>query len=525
LRSSEELRRLVVDSATDAIIVTTEDGTITLWNPRAEAIFGWQSDEIVGRRVEETILPMAGDGPESRGLRRFVESSQGKLIGRRAELSGVAKDGRSIPIELTAVPYQAPDGHVFIGFIRDLTEQRMLGERLRQAQKMEAVGTLAAGIAHDFNNILAALSGNLMLARGDIPSDHVAQESLAEGEKAVARASDVVRQILTFSSARRSCAEAIDAEATLQEAIQLLRATIPTTMEIEANFGPSLSPILADTTDIHQIVLNLGINAHAALNGQTGTFEVQVTQVALDEETAKSLLNVAPGSYIRMSFSDTGCGMDERTLKRVFEPFFTTKLQGEGTGLGLSVVFGIVERHHGAISVNSQPGKGTVFHLYFPAVQVPAAVVEIATDAVPESGSGERILYVDDDDALVFMMTRMLRRLNYEVVGFQHSREALKAFRANPNGFDLVITDMSMPVLDGAALVRELRAVRPTIPIVIVTGYIRPKDLERATELGVQELLLKPSTVSEMAETLRRVLADVRTDAAVPLQLRSFGTA
>jgi nitrogen-specific signal transduction histidine kinase/ActR/RegA family two-component response regulator len=409
------------------------------------------------------------------------------------------------------VPHESEDGLLFIGFLRDLTEQKKLNERLRQAQKMQAIGTLAGGIAHDFNNIIATISGNVVLAKAEAPAGSTLQESLAEIQKATDRATFVVRQILKFSSARETKAEVIDPGQTVEEALRLLRATIPSTIEIESNFEHELPGILADTTDIHQIVLNLGINAKHAMHGQHGKIVVQVTVVDLDEETASSLLNVKHGKFVRISFGDTGTGMDAETLNRVFEPFFTTKAPGEGTGLGLAVVYGIVESHHGAITVYSEVGKGTVFHIYFPAVEAAPKRVDRET-RVDISGNGERILYVDDDEALVFLMNRMLKRLNYSVAAFQDSREALEAFRADPMGFDLVITDMSMPHLDGIEIVNALKEIRPDVPIVMVTGYIRPQDLEQTKNLGIAQLIQKPETAQEMSHVLHRILSDIRHD-------------
>jgi CheY-like chemotaxis protein len=256
------------------------------------------------------------------------------------------------------------------------------------------------------------------------------------------------------------------------------------------------------------------------MEGQNGKFEVRAIQLSLDDAKAESLLSIEPGPYIRVSFGDTGSGMDEATLARIFEPFFTTKAQGEGTGLGLSVVYGLVERQRGAISAYSEPGKGTVFHIYFPVAEAseegqPSHALVGTSDI---QGHGERILYVDDDEALVFMMTRMLRRLGYEVTGFQHSREALEAFKANPHGFDLLITDMSMPHMDGPALVRDIQGIRPNLPIVMVTGYIRPKDLEQTRTLGIRELLLKPSTFQEMGAALHRILREIKTESSASLK-------
>jgi len=510
LRSSEDMWRLVVDSAMDGIIAVDEEGRITLWNRNAEQMFGWTSEEIIGRLLSDTIVPPSHREAHSAGLRRFTETGIARILGRRLELPALAKDGHEFPVEISIVNHQTQQGLLFIGFVRDLTEQKKLNERLRQAQKMEAVGTLAGGIAHEFNNILATISGNLSLARADLASEHVGQESLAEIEKAIGRATYVVRQILTFSRVNEAHAEPIDVSETLREAVGLLRATISSTMTIDLHIDDDVPPILADSTDIHQIVLNLGINAFHAMSGQSGAFEIRVQPIMLDDATAESLLHISPGQYVRITVGDTGCGMDKQLLQRVFEPFFTTKAQGEGTGLGLSVVYGIVERHGGAITVYSEPGKGTVFHLYFPAVDRPVAKGEAKAEPTV-SGNGEKILYVDDDEAIVFMMTRMLRRLNYDVVAYQHPGEALEAFRANPNEFDVVVTDMSMPQMAGPDLVREMLAIRPDIPIVMATGYIRPKDLEQARDLGIRELVLKPNTVAEMGEVLHRIVSELRT--------------
>jgi PAS domain S-box-containing protein len=505
LLSSEDMWRLVVSASMDGIIVAAENGTISLWNQNAESMFGWTADEVLGQKLDETIIPPSLREAHRSGLQRYLETGESHILGQRLELLGFTKDGREFPIELTVVPHHSGNARAFIGFVRDISENKKLNDRLRQAQRMEAIGRLAGGIAHDFNNIIAAIAGNTALARADAPSDHAIQECLAEIEKAVARATHVVAQIMSFSRNQTSKPTLVEVEPTLLDAINLLRATIPANIQIETRFGPEMPPVLAEPADFHQIILNLGINAAHAMRGSGGRFNVEAIELELDEDTASKLLRVSAGHYVRIAVGDTGCGMDSQTLQRLFEPFFTTKAVGEGTGLGLSVVYGIVERLGGAITVYSEPDKGSVFHIYLPVAEGVTAVSETPARHTL-SGKAERILYVDDDEALVFMMTRMLRRLNYEVLGFEHPGEALEAIQAAPDRFDVLITDMSMPHMDGPEFVLRVREIRPDMPVVMVTGYIRPEDTERAKALGIDHLVLKPNTVHEMSEVLSGIL-------------------
>ena len=389
---------------------------------------------------------------------------------------------------------------------REAQARDRMAEQLRQAQKMEAIGTLASGIAHEVNNILAVIGGAASLARADAPADHPVQINLDEIERAVDRGRDVVRQVLTFGR-RDEIAERenLDPAKVVADAIRFLRATLPASIELAAAADADLPRIRANATQLHQILMNLGANAAHAMREGGGTLEIRVGAVEVDAAEAHLLTELTPGRYVRLAVRDTGEGMDAETVGRIFEPFFTTKSEREGTGLGLSVVHGIVKSHGGAITAYSEPGKGTEFHLYFPIAESTVAAVEpVAHAGAP--GRGERILFVDDEPAIVGLYTRLLERQGYEVTGFHESEAALAAFLDDPDRFDLVVTDLSMPKLDGPALVRRLLEVRPELPIVMATGYIGDRDAERGEANGVRELVHKPYSMEILTAALRRAL-------------------
>jgi CheY-like chemotaxis protein len=376
---------------------------------------------------------------------------------------------------------------------------------------MESIGTLAGGIAHDFNNILAAITGNAKLALADLTSAHPLHAHLREIEKAGLRAGDLVRQILTFSRRQEAQRRVIHLREIVAEALRLLRATIPAQIEIRTHYDERTPPIEADATQIHQAVVNLGANAAHAMRESGGVLSVRVEPFVISSSVDAAENDIpstlAPGNYARLIVSDTGSGMEPGTLGRIFEPFFTTKAAGQGTGLGLSVVHGIMRSHDGAIAVQSAPGAGSTFYLYFPQAreQVDTASTMPALRTV--AGSGQRILYVDDEEALVFLATRVLERLGYEVTGRTDAKQALADFRADPTKFDAVISDLSMPGMTGPELARALLAIRSDLPIVLTSGYLRDEDTKLARELGIRDLVLKPNTVDGLGEALHRVLS------------------
>jgi CheY-like chemotaxis protein/two-component sensor histidine kinase len=348
--------------------------------------------------------------------------------------------------------------------------------------------------------------GYAELIKMTVTDDPHLLESVDAMWNAGSRATKLVRQILTFSRREEIKREVLQLGPVVAETLKFLRATIPSAIEFKVDLAGNTPAVLADSTQVHQIVMNLGTNAWHAMKDRSGRLEVKLENFEVDTELAESHLHVRPGSYVRLSVSDTGKGMDRATMNRIFEPFFTTKGPDEGTGLGLSVVHGIMQGHDGAITVYSQPGEGTTFHLYFPALS--GEVSNRETPATPISqGSGQRILVVDDEEALAQLEKRILTRLGYVVETRNRAIEALDLVRAAPDQFDLVITDMTMPVMSGVDLAQQLAQVRPALPVILTTGYPGSLKREQLRGMGIRELLLKPPSVQSLGTAVHRVLS------------------
>jgi signal transduction histidine kinase/ActR/RegA family two-component response regulator len=378
-------------------------------------------------------------------------------------------------------------------------------ERLRQAQKMEAIGTLAGGIAHDFNNILGAIIGYNELALMDAADRPVLMRNLKGIAAASRRASQLVQQILAFSRQEESRRKPMSLGPIVNEALDLLRASLPASIEIRARVDADAPPVMADASAIHQVMMNLGTNAwHAMIDG-SGIMQVALDAFDADAEFAARHIDMRPGRYTRLSVGDNGHGMDPTTLKRIFEPFFTTKAPGRGTGLGLATVHGIVMNHDGIIGVRSAPGEGTTFHLYFPALDVDVA--NLPTEAEdPPRGHGQHVMFVDDEAALAHWGREALERLGYRVTSFTNVLEALDAARQAPMEFALVITDLTMPFMNGFSFAKRLHASHPDLPIILSTGHGADLSEDRIRQYGISGLLLKPSTVFTLASAVHRAL-------------------
>ena len=393
-----------------------------------------------------------------------------------------------------------------IGLNQDITEHMETEEQLRQVQKMEAIGTLAGGIAHDFNNILAAILGYAELANLDIDEGSQAKYNLRQSLKATHRAKDLVQQILSFSHRGKQERKPLDIRPIMEEGLKFLRSSLPTTIEIRREMEEDLGTIEADPTQVHQILMNLCTNAAHAMDERGGMLLVSLGKVTVDRATSAAAPGIEPGSYLRLRVSDTGHGMPPEMMKRIFEPYFTTKEVGKGTGLGLAVVHGIVKSYGGGITVSSEPGKGSTFDVYLPRIEGSS---NLLTPDRPEPlplGRRERVLYVDDEKAIVEIGRNILEHLGYEVAGETSSVEALELFREQPDRFDLVITDMTMPNMTGDKLAQEILRIRPGMPIILCTGFSEHITEERARAMGIKEYVLKPLAIRDLAVAIRKAL-------------------
>ncbi len=535
VKESEGLFKSLGENAPDIIYTLNLEGLLTYVSPAWKRILCHKREEVIGKHLLDYVRKEDAKGY----LRTF------KLVRDREEKIGDAtvslldRDGSLRLFKASCSPNFDSEGKMIgvVGVLKDITQQRQLEVQLQQSQKMEAIGTLAGGITHDFNNILGAILGYTDLAILESKDESRIRQHLEKIQEAGHRARDLVNQILTFSRQTKQERLPVQLNSIVNEALKMLRASLPSTIEIRQNIQADKGTVEADPTQIHQVLMNLCTNAAHAMQENGGLLEIGIQNMdfglrgadyekeeknttleahASDfmgqanqiSESQIEYLDILPGPYLKLTVRDTGIGMTPDVLGRIFDPYFTTREKAQGTGLGLSVVHGIIKSHGGSITVESEPGQGTTFHVYLPRMEY-SMEIKYKMAASPYKGiptGHERILFVDDEEALVDIGRQMLEHLGYELVTRTSSIEALELFKAEPDGFDLVITDMTMPNMTGDKLARAMMKIRPDIPIILCTGFSERITEKNAGEIGIKKLAMKPLVIRYLAEAIREVL-------------------
>jgi PAS domain S-box-containing protein len=506
LRESEEqYRSLFKNNHSIMLLIDPETANIVDANPAAVSFYGWSYEALIRKKMfdintltEEQVF----------GEMEKAKMEQRKhFYFRHCLASGEIRD-----VEVYSGPIKVHGKELLYSIVYDITarkkaeeEKAALEGQLLHAQKMESIGTLSGGIAHDFNNLLAIILGNAELAMEDVPEWHPAKDNINEIRTASLRARDVVRQLLSFGRKTDPKKRPVKLVQIIEDALKFLRFSIPTSIEIHQNIpNDTDNTILADSTQINQVMINLFTNAAHAMEDAGGVITIGIQNVYLDQVSAPFYPDLSLGNYVKLTVSDTGTGIDHEIKDRIFDPYFTTKEVGKGSGIGLSVVHGIVKSHNGAIYVDSKFGKGTTFSILFPATEEEAV---IETEAIEKLSTGnERILFVDDEKSMAEIGRRRLERLGYQVEAKTNPIEALELFRADPDQFNLVITDMTMPHITGDKLVKEILKIRPDMPTILCTGFSEKIDEEKAKKIGVRQYIEKPFDRGKLSRLVRKVL-------------------
>lgn len=502
LQKSAEQHRFILKTAMDGYWMVDSTGRFLEVNQTYCRMSGYSEQELLSMNIADVEAIETADQVLSH-MKTLAEKGQDRFESRHRR-----KDGTIYDIE-ASVQYRADDGGWYICFIRDITEKKRIEAKLAQALKMESIGNLAGGIAHDFNNILFPIVGLAEMLIYDLPAESPHRQYAKDIFKAGMRGGSLVKQILAFSRQSENKKVPVRFQNILQEVLKLIRSTIPTNIDINQDIQKECGMIMADPTQLHQIVMNLVTNAYHAMEGKDGRIDVQLKEVLLKGDAAFEI-SLKAGRYARLTVTDTGCGIPAKLMDKIFDPYFTTKEQGKGTGLGLALVFGIVKEHNGEIKVYSEPGEGTTFTVYLPLIQDAAEHTRRDSEEQLPRGN-EHILIVDDESAIVTLEQLMLERLGYQVTACFGSIEALETFKATPDAFDLVLTDMSMPNMTGDRLAKAMIAIRPDIPIIICSGFSERINQDMPEAIGVRGFLMKPIVQSELVRAVRKVLDESLT--------------
>jgi len=507
LRESKEKYRELANSLPQVVFEMDANGLITFVNRNAFDFYGYTQDDFdKGVTALQMLIPEDRD----RAMKNMQRRLQGEALGRR-EYTALRKDGGTFPVVVHVTPAIRDNKPIGLrGIMIDITERKQAEEEKRKleaqllhSQKMEAIGTLAGGIAHDFNNILSAIIGYTELVLSDIEIGSLLHNYLQRVLIAGQRAKNLVNQILTFSRQTEQELKPVQVKLIAREVIKLLRASLPATIEIKQNLR-SNDTVMADPTQINQVLMNLCVNAGYAMRAKGGVLDVSLVKVELDSDYTDNHPDLKPGPYLKLTVSDTGHGMPPEVQERIFDPFFTTKEKEEGTGMGLAVVHGIVKSHGGTLAVYSEPEKGSVFNVFLPIIEERLELETSLDKPIPQGT--ECILFIDDEGSLVDVGQRILESLGYDVVTRTSGIEALALFKAQPDRFDLVITDLTMPKMTGDELAVELLRIKPGMPIILCTGFSAMIDEDKVKAMGMRAFVFKPILKRDLAETIRKVL-------------------
>ncbi len=520
----EGLYDVLFEQCLDGVIILV-DGLLVKANRAFCDLFGRSVESMIGKDPVDFLHP----DDRMTATRRITTLMNGKVFTVTREYRGIRGDGSQFWAELRSTLIKMGEKPAIQCIVRNIDEQktaraslrksevqhrlmitrqkeanRALAAQLSQAQKMEAIGTLAGGIAHDFNNILAGILACTELSLLKIAPDHPARHHLEQILKAGERAGNLVRQILEFSRKGEQQRIAVQVDEVTKEVINLLRASLPANIEIQQATKNFAGAVMGDPTQIHQILINLCTNAAHAMQVKGGILTVALDEIHFDEEDARACGEIAPGPYVRLTVGDTGHGMNPRTVERIFEPYFTTKEKGEGTGMGLAVVHGIVKGLGGIIDVKSEVHKGTRFEVLIPMINNGYEAENRPPNNIP--GGHERILFVDDENILIETMKAILMALGYDVDTMKSGVEALELIRMKPETYDLIITDQSMPKMTGVQFARALKKLGLQIPMILCTGFSEVISREEARSIGIRDFIMKPILMENLAEIIRNVL-------------------